>query len=71
MESYFLSVQEQLAKNSLVDIAYVGNHGLHLEGFMNGNQKNPANGLRTAVHELAVSDITEALQRVLLQLQRA
>ena len=27
VESYFLSVQRQLAKNTLLDIAYVGNHG--------------------------------------------
>ncbi len=43
-ESYFLSVQKTLAKNILLDIAYVGNHGLHLQGFINANQKNPANG---------------------------
>ena len=42
VESYFLSVQRQLAKNSLVDIAYVGNHGVHLEGFLNANQRNPS-----------------------------
>jgi len=41
-ESYFLSVQKTLAKNILVDIAYVGNHGVHLQGFMNANQGNPA-----------------------------
>jgi hypothetical protein len=28
----------------LLDIAYVGNHGVHLQGFINANQKNPANG---------------------------
>ncbi len=43
-ESWFLSVQKSLAKNILVDIAYVGNHGVHLQGFINANQKNPANG---------------------------
>ena len=59
VESYFLSVQEQLAKNSLVDIAYVGNHGLHLQGFMNGNQKNPANGFARPFTNWP-SDITEA-----------
>jgi hypothetical protein len=59
VESYFLSVQQQLAKNSLVDIAYVGNHGLHLEGFMNGNQKNPANGFARPFANWP-SDITEA-----------
>jgi hypothetical protein len=42
VESYFLSVQRELAKNILVDIAYVGNHGLKLEGFLNANQKNPS-----------------------------
>jgi hypothetical protein len=43
-ESYFLSVQKTLAKNVLVDIAYVGNHGVHLQGFINANQKNPSLG---------------------------
>ena len=43
VESYFLSVQKQLAKNILVDVAYVGNIGVHLQGFINANQKNPAN----------------------------
>jgi hypothetical protein len=42
VESYFVSVQRELAKNILVDVAYVGNHGLKLEGFLNANQKNPA-----------------------------
>jgi hypothetical protein len=43
-ESWFLSVQKTLAKNILVDVAYVANHGVHLQGFINANQKNPANG---------------------------
>jgi hypothetical protein len=43
-ESFFLSVQKSLAKNILVDVAYVGNHGVHLQGFINANQKNPALG---------------------------
>ncbi|HVT98367.1 MAG TPA: TonB-dependent receptor, partial [Acidobacteriaceae bacterium] len=59
VESYFLSVQQQLAKNSLVDIAYVGNHGLHLEGFMNGNQKDPSKGFARPFTNWP-SDITEA-----------
>jgi hypothetical protein len=42
VESYFLSVQKQLAKNILFDVAYVGNHGVHLQGFVNANQGNPA-----------------------------
>jgi outer membrane receptor protein involved in Fe transport len=44
VESYFLSVQKQLAKNVLFDLAYVGNHGVHLQGFVNANQKNPSLG---------------------------
>jgi hypothetical protein len=59
VESYYLSVQQQLAKNSLLDIAYVGNHGVHLQGFMNGNQKNPANGFARPFTNWP-SDITEA-----------
>ena len=47
-ESYFLSVQKQLAKNILFDVAYVGNHGVHLQGFINANQGNPALPLTTA-----------------------
>ena len=43
-ESYFLSVQKSLAKNILVDVAYVGNHGVHLQGFVNANQKIPQAG---------------------------
>ncbi len=44
VESYFLSIQRTLAKNTMLDIAYVGNHGLKLQGFLNANQKNPSNG---------------------------
>ncbi len=43
-ESWFLSVQKTLAKNIMLDIAYVGNHGVHLQGLINANQKNPAAG---------------------------
>jgi len=43
-ESYFLSAQKSLAKNILVDVAYVGNHGVHLQGFINANQKIPQAG---------------------------
>jgi hypothetical protein len=60
VESYFLSVQRQLSKNTLLDIAYVGNHGLKLQGFVNGNQKNPANGFARPFANWP-SDITEAL----------
>ncbi|WP_255484354.1 TonB-dependent receptor [Granulicella sp. 5B5] len=64
VESYYLSVQRQLFKNSLLDIAYVGNHGLKLEGFLNANQLNPAvitNGAFTRPYANWPSDITEAL----------
>jgi hypothetical protein len=60
VESYYLSVQRQIFKNSLVDIAYVGNHGLKLEGFVNGNQKNPSAGFARPFSNWP-SDITEAL----------
>jgi hypothetical protein len=64
VESYFLSVQKQLAKNTLVDIAYVGNHGVKLQGFLNGNQRvlstlGPSNAPRAFANW--PSDITEAL----------
>jgi hypothetical protein len=60
VESFFLSVQRELGKNTLLDIAYVGNHGLKLEGFLNANQKNPAaNFTRTAFPNWP-SDITAA-----------
>ena len=64
VENYFLDVQRQLRKNILLDVAYVGNHGLKLQGFLNGNQKNPAvitNGQFTRPYGNWPSDITEAL----------
>jgi len=60
VESYFFSVQKELAKNTLVDIAYVGNHGLKLQGFLNANQKNPSNGFNRAYGNWP-SDITAAV----------
>jgi hypothetical protein len=64
VQSYFLSVQRELAKNTLVDIAYVGNRGAKLQGFLNANQLNPAvitNGQFTRPFGNWPSDITEAL----------
>ena len=64
--SYYLAVQQQLTKNSLLDIAYVGNRGLKLEGFLNGNQRNiidtPNSSTYTYSRPFAnwPSDITEA-----------
>jgi hypothetical protein len=60
VESYFLSVQQQLAKNILLDVAYVGNHGVKLQGFLNANQKNPALGFARPYTGWP-SDITAAL----------
>jgi outer membrane receptor protein involved in Fe transport len=62
VESYYLSVQRQLFKNSLLDIAYVGNHGVKLQGFINGNQKNPASGFARPFTNWP-SDITEAINQ--------
>jgi hypothetical protein len=60
VESWFLSVQRQMAKNTLLDVAYVGNHGVHLQGFLNANQENPANNFARPYANWP-SDITEAL----------
>ena len=64
VESYFLSVQRTLAKNTLLDIAYVGNHGVKLQGFLNANQLNPSvitNGKFTRPYANWPSDITAAV----------
>lgn len=68
VENYYLAVQHQLGKNSLVDIAYVGNHGLKLQQFLNGNQRNINTALTTSTTTVYSrpfanwpSDITEAL----------
>jgi hypothetical protein len=60
VESYFLSVQRQLAKNIVFDVAYVGNHGVRLQGFLNGNQKNPQDGFARPYSNWP-SDITAAV----------
>jgi outer membrane receptor protein involved in Fe transport len=60
VENYFFDAQQQLAKNTLLDIAYVANHGLKLQGFLNGNQKNPALGFARPFKGWP-SDITEGL----------
>jgi hypothetical protein len=60
VESYFLSVQRTLAKNTLLDIAYVGNHGVKLQGFLNANQENPAAGFARPFAKWP-SDITAAV----------
>jgi Carboxypeptidase regulatory-like domain/TonB dependent receptor/TonB-dependent Receptor Plug Domain len=60
VESYFLSIQRTLIKNSVLDIAYVGNHGVKLQGFLNANQKNPSLGFARPYANWP-SDITAAL----------
>jgi hypothetical protein len=62
VESYYLSIQRQLFKNSLIDVAYVGNHGVKLQGFLNGNQKNPSLGFARPFNAWP-SDITEAINQ--------
>jgi hypothetical protein len=65
VESYYLAVQRQIFKNALVDIAYVGNHGLKLQQIINGNQRNVTGGTTAATYARPFanwpSDITEAL----------
>ncbi len=64
VENWFLSVQQQLSKNTLLDVAYVGNHGVHLQGFLNANQRVLSTlGTANVQREYAnwPSDITEAL----------
>jgi hypothetical protein len=60
VESYFLSVQRQLAKNIVFDVAYVGNHGVKLQGFLNANQKDPQAGFARPFANWP-SDITAAV----------
>jgi len=60
VHNYYLAVQRQLAPNTLIDIAYVGNHGLKLLQFANYNQKQLING--TMVRPIpSYGDITVAL----------
>jgi hypothetical protein len=66
VENFFLSVQRQLTKNTLLDVAFVGNHGVHLEGFVNANQRVLSTlGTSSVKRQYAnwPSDITEALNQ--------
>lgn len=68
VQSWYLAIQRQLFKNSLVDIAYVGNHGVKLEGILNGNQRTVLGGTTAAPlysrpFSNWSSDITEALNQ--------
>ena len=44
VQNYYLDIQRTLAKNTLLDVAYVGNHGAKLLQLANFNQKNPSLG---------------------------
>jgi hypothetical protein len=68
VQDFFVSVQNQLAKNSLLDIAFVGNHGVKLQGFLNANQINPATGF-TRPYTQWPSDITAAVNEFWSQYQ--
>jgi len=64
VENYFLDVQQQLAKNTILNVAYVGNHGVKLQGFLNANQRILSTlGTSNVQREFTnwPSDITEAL----------
>jgi hypothetical protein len=41
VESYHLTVQQQLPDNTTIDIAYVGNHGVHIPVLGDFNQASP------------------------------
>jgi carboxypeptidase family protein/TonB-dependent receptor-like protein len=43
VQSYYISVQREIARNMLVDVAYVGNHASDLLLFANYNQAAPNN----------------------------
>ena len=68
VQDYFISVQNQLAKNSVLDVAFVGNHGVKLQGFLNANQINPAAGF-TRPFTNWPSDITAAVNEFWSQYQ--
>ncbi len=59
VHNYYLDVQRTFAKNTLFDIAYVGNHGLKLLQFGNFNQKDPLNNFARPIP--SYGDITVAL----------
>ena len=42
VQSFYVAVQRGLAKNSLVDVAYVGNHAVKLQQIVNLNQRDPS-----------------------------
>ena len=59
--SYFLDLQYTPVKNTLFDVAYVGNVGGRLQGFLNANQIQNPGANATRPYSFWPSDITEAL----------
>jgi hypothetical protein len=56
-QSWTLDVEQQLPGKVVVDIAYVGDHGDHLQTFMHDpNQGNPADQVRGACLEVNIKD---------------
>jgi Carboxypeptidase regulatory-like domain len=56
VQNWTLDIQQQLPGNVLLDMAYVGAHGDHLQAFMHDpNQGNPANQARGACLEVQIT----------------
>jgi hypothetical protein len=63
VESWFLSVQREVAKNTIIDLAYVGNHAVKMLLFANFNQAHPFTPPSTLAQNRPIpsfGDITEA-----------
>jgi len=57
IQNWTLDVQRQLAFNTIVDVAYVGAHGDHLQAFLHDpNQGNPANMSRGACLQVNIAN---------------
>jgi len=57
IQNWTLDVQRQLPFQTLVDVAYVGAHGDHLQAFLHDpNQGNPANMSRGACLQVNITD---------------
>ena len=57
VQTWTLDIQEQLPGAVLLDVAYVGDHGDHLQAFMHDpNQGNPADQARGACLEVSIDN---------------
>lgn len=57
IQNWTLDVQRQLPLQTIVDVAYVGGHGDHLQAFLHDpNQGNPANMSRGACLQVNIAD---------------